>query len=241
MHKGECMMDRDGCYKCGKTGHMAWDYQGPRSCYLCGSPDHIKTDCPQLKKGATGGADDSRVLVGEVNEGCRIDIDGHSFLLRLYPMGMGEFDVVVGMYWLASNDANIVCNKKLIRISLPSKEEVVVYGDRRDKKSCLISMIKARQCLAKGCVGFLAYVLDVKKEKKGLESVPVVCEYPEVFPEDLTTLPPDRHVEFRIDLMPGVAPITREPYRLAPTEMKKMMTQLQELLDKGFIHPSTSP
>ncbi|KAI3729489.1 hypothetical protein L6452_18149 [Arctium lappa] len=102
-------------------------------------------------------------------------------------------------------------------------------------------MIKAKRCLVKGCMGFLAYVIDAKKEKKGLESVPVVSEYPEVFPEDLTTLPPDRQVEFRIDLVPGAAPIARAPYRLAPTEMKEMMTQLQELLDKGFISPSTSP
>ncbi|KAI3706879.1 hypothetical protein L6452_24918 [Arctium lappa] len=160
-------------------------------------------------------ADDSRVLVGEVYDGCSIDIDGHIFPLRLYPMGMGEFDVIVGMDWLASNDANIVCNKKLIHIALPDQKEVVVYGDRRDRKSCLISMIKARRCLVKG-------------------------EYPEVFPEDLTTLPPDRQVEFRIDLVSGATPIARAPYHLVPAEMKEMMTQLQELLDKGFIRPSTS-
>ncbi|KAI3756963.1 hypothetical protein L6452_04495 [Arctium lappa] len=322
IHKGECLLEREGCYKCGKSGHMSRDCLGSRSCYQCGSPDHIRTDCPQLKKGTAGvfgvkeserkveparararafnitaeetvetpnvvtgtfpidsifakvlfdsGAnrsfvspnfvhkllvkpkklsqgfevevtDDSRVLVGEIYDGCSIDIDGHTFPLRLYPMGMEEFDVTVGMDWLASNDASIVCNKKLIRIALPDQKEVIVYGDRRDRKSCLISMIKARRCLVKGCVGFLAYVVDAKKEKKGLESVLIVSEYPEVFPEDLTTLPPDRQVEFRIDLMPGAAPIARSPYRLAPTEMKEMMTQLKELLDKGFIRPSSSP
>ncbi|KAI3672437.1 hypothetical protein L6452_38525 [Arctium lappa] len=68
-----------------------------------------------------------------------------------------------------------------------------------------------------------------------------MCKYPEVFPEDLTALPPDRQVEFRIDLMSGAAPIARVPYHLASSEMKEMMTQLQELLDKGFIRPSTSP
>ncbi|KAI3769855.1 hypothetical protein L6452_00969 [Arctium lappa] len=102
-------------------------------------------------------------------------------------------------------------------------------------------MIKANRSLRKGCEGFLAYVLDAKKEKGRVEEVRVVSEYLEVFPEDLTDLPPDRQVEFRIDLLPGAAPITRAPYILAPSEMKEMMSQLQELLDKGFIRPSTSP
>ena len=68
-----------------------------------------------------------------------------------------------------------------------------------------------------------------------------MCDYPEVFPEDLPGLPPDRQVEFRIDLLPGTTPIAKAPYRLAPTEMKELMMQLQELLDKGFIRPSSSP
>ena len=69
----------------------------------------------------------------------------------------------------------------------------------------------------------------------------IVKEYPDVFPDELPGLPPERQVEFRIDLVPGAAPIARAPYRLAPAEMKEMMSQLQELLDKGFIQPSTSP
>ena len=154
---------------------------------------------------------------------------------------MREFDIVLGMDWLASYDADILCRKKMIRIPLEDGSEVLVYGDRRERKSCLISMLRARRCLGKGCEGFLAYVIDAKKRGSGVDDVPVVRDYPEVFPDDLTGLPPDRQVEFRIDLMPGAAPIARAPYRLAPAEMKEMMTQLQELLNKGFIRPSTSP
>ncbi|KAI3758431.1 hypothetical protein L6452_05993 [Arctium lappa] len=74
-----------------------------------------------------------------------------------------------------------------------------------------------------------------------MEEVRVVSEYPEVFPEDLTDLPPDRQVTFQVDLVPGAAPVARASYRLTPTKMKEMMSQLPELLDKGFITPSTSP
>ncbi|GJY22670.1 putative reverse transcriptase domain-containing protein [Tanacetum coccineum] len=80
-----------------------------------------------------------------------------------------------------------------------------------------------------------------KSGEKRLEDVPIVRDFPKVFPEDLSGLPPTRQVEFQIDLMPGDAPIARAPYRLAPSEMKELSKQLQELSDKGFIRPSSSP
>ncbi|GJR21640.1 putative reverse transcriptase domain-containing protein [Tanacetum coccineum] len=81
---------------------------------------------------------------------------------------------------------------------------------------------------------------DKSKEKR-LEDVPIVRDFPEVFPEDLSGLPPTRQVEFQIDLMPSAAPLAQAPYRLAPSEMKELSEQLQELSDKGFIRPSSSP
>ncbi|GKF44626.1 putative reverse transcriptase domain-containing protein, partial [Tanacetum coccineum] len=81
---------------------------------------------------------------------------------------------------------------------------------------------------------------DKLKEKR-LEDVPVVQEFPEVFPEDLLGIPPTRQVEFQIDLVPGATPVARAPYRLASSEMKELAEQLQELTDKGFIRPSSSP
>ncbi|GJX72011.1 putative reverse transcriptase domain-containing protein [Tanacetum coccineum] len=80
-----------------------------------------------------------------------------------------------------------------------------------------------------------------KSEEKRLEDVPIVRDFPEVFPEDLPGLPPTRQVEFQIDLVPGAAPVARAPYRLAPSELQELSTQLQELSDKGFIRPSSSP
>ncbi|GKB52969.1 putative reverse transcriptase domain-containing protein, partial [Tanacetum coccineum] len=92
---------------------------------------------------------------------------------------------------------------------------------------------------------FLAHVtakeVKDKSKKKRLKGVPIVRDFPEVFPEDLPGLPPTRQVEFQIDLVPGAAPVARAPYRLAPSEMKELSEQLKELSDKGFIRPSSSP
>jgi hypothetical protein len=74
-----------------------------------------------------------------------------------------------------------------------------------------------------------------------LEDIPVICEYPDVFPEELPGMPPDREVEFVIELMPGTAPISKRPYRMPPNELKELKEQLKVLLDKGFIRPSSSP
>ncbi|GJY69391.1 hypothetical protein Tco_0472373 [Tanacetum coccineum] len=83
--------------------------------------------------------------------------------------------------------------------------------------------------------------MEKKADEKKLEDIPVVEEFPDVFPEDLPSLPPVRQVEFQIDLIPGAAPVARTPYRLAPSEMQELSNQLQELADRGFIRPSTSP
>ncbi|GJU58852.1 putative reverse transcriptase domain-containing protein [Tanacetum coccineum] len=157
-------------------------------------------------------------------------------------------DVIIGMDWLAKNHAVIVCDEKIVRIPY-GNEILIVQGDKgvREKKSKLniISCEKAQKYMEKGCQLFLAQVTvkenKDKSDEKRLEDVPTVRDFPEVFPEDLPGLPPARQVEFQIDLVPGAAPVARAPYRLAPSEMEELSTQLQELSDKGFIRPSSSP
>ncbi|GKB54760.1 putative reverse transcriptase domain-containing protein [Tanacetum coccineum] len=99
--------------------------------------------------------------------------------------------------------------------------------------------------MLQGCHVFLAHITiketGDKSKKKQLQDVPIVKNFLEVFLEDLPSLPPTRQVEFHIDLVPGAAPVARVPYRLAPSEMKELADQLQELSDKGFIRPSSSP
>ena len=90
-------------------------------------------------------------------------------------------------------------------------------------------------------MGYLAHVVDTHSSEMGLEDVPVVRDFPDVFPDDLPGLPPEREIDFLIDLVPGIAPISLPPYRMAPAELKELKTQLQELVDRGFIRPSISP
>ncbi|GJS34291.1 putative reverse transcriptase domain-containing protein [Tanacetum coccineum] len=180
--------------------------------------------------------------------GCTLGLLGHPFNIDLMPIELGSFDVIIGMDWLAKNHAVIVCDEKIVRIPY-GNEILIVQGDKgaKEKKSKLsiISCEKAQKYIEKGCQLFLAQVTvkenKDKSEEKRLEDVPTVRDFPEVFPEDLPGLPPTRQVEFQIDLVPGAAPVARAPYRLAPSEMEELSTQLQELSDKGFIRPSSSP
>ncbi|GKD19854.1 hypothetical protein Tco_1209012 [Tanacetum coccineum] len=87
----------------------------------------------------------------------------------------------------------------------------------------------------------LAHITEKKSEEKRLKDVPIVSDFSEVFPEDLPGLPPPRQVEFQIKLVPGARPVARVPYRLSLLEMQELSNQLQELTDKGFIRPSSSP
>ncbi|GJR86969.1 putative reverse transcriptase domain-containing protein [Tanacetum coccineum] len=139
----------------------------------------------------------------------------------------------------AQQDPKVVTKKK-VRIPLEGKT-LVMEGDRNNSRLKIVSCIKARKYIEKGCELFLAQVTEQESKEKRLEDVPVIQDFLEVFPEELPGLPPPRQVEFRIDLIPGAAPVARAPYRLAPSEMKELSKQLQELSEKGFIRPSSSP
>ncbi|XP_076924948.1 uncharacterized protein LOC143587582 [Bidens hawaiensis] len=177
----------------------------------------------------------------EVVQRCTLALEGHSFEIDLLPVKPGSFDIVVGMDWLSKNRAEIVCFEKVFRLPLPNGEILVVQGERKKSTLNIISCMKAQKFLRKGYQAFLAHVVEKELDERRLEDIPIVRDYPDVFPDDLPGLPPHREVEFHIDLVPGAAPVSRSPYRLAPSEMQELSTQLQELLDKGFIRPSFSP
>ncbi|GJY37483.1 putative reverse transcriptase domain-containing protein [Tanacetum coccineum] len=127
-----------------------------------------------------------------------------------------------------------------VKSSRPAGEKRKGEGDR-DGRGDNRRDYNCRQNQRRANAGAMTNVAANDNEEKRLEDVPVIQDFPEVFPDELPGLPPPRQVEFRIDLIPGVAPVARAPYRLAPSEMKELSKQLQELLEKGFIRPSSSP
>ncbi|MFS7996640.1 putative nucleotidyltransferase, Ribonuclease H [Helianthus anomalus] len=174
-------------------------------------------------------------------QGCNLILAGQAFSIDLIPIVLGSFDVVIRMDWLSQHKAEIICKDKIVRILRLGKQPLEVQGDKSGVVVGIISFLKAQKCLRKGHTAILALVSDALTKEKRLEDIPVVRDFPQVFPEDLPGLPPHRQVEFQIELAPGAAPIARAPYRLAPSELEELSKQLQELLEKGFIRPSSSP
>ena len=172
---------------------------------------------------------------------CDIEIEGKSFPIQLLPITLGGFDIVIGMDWLNKFDAHILCKQKIVRLTAPDGDLVFVHGEKNKGNLGIITLVKALKYIRQSKEHFLAYVINTRKEKPAVHEVEVVSEFPDVFPEELPGIPPDREVEFHIDLVPGATPVAKAPYRLAPTEMKELMSQLQELLELGFIRPSSSP
>nr|GEU42011.1 hypothetical protein [Tanacetum cinerariifolium] len=119
------------------------------------------------------------------------------------------------------HDAIIVCGEKVVRIPYENKT-LTVKSDKCMSRLKIISCIKACKYVERGCHLFWAHVTEKKSKEKRLEDVPVIREFPEVFPDDIPGLPPPRQVEFQIDLVPGAEPVARAPYRLAPSEMREL-------------------
>ena len=123
----------------------------------------------------------------------------------------------------------------------PGEPEFQFMGSRIHALPRVILALCAKRLLQKGCKRHLAYVVVTRKEVLKLDNILVLREFSNVFPEDLPGIPIDREIEFSIDLLPGTFPISKEPYQMAPTELRELKEQLQELLNKGFIKPSASP
>ncbi|GJS58245.1 putative reverse transcriptase domain-containing protein [Tanacetum coccineum] len=185
-------------------------------------------------------ADGKLVSTSTVLRGCTLNLLNQLFEFDLMPIELGTFDEIIGMDWLVKHDALIVYGKKEVHIPVKGKI-LVVKGNCDVSRLKVVSCIKVRKYIERGCQLFVAYVTEKEPKEKRLEDMPIICDFPEVFPDDLPGLPPPRQVDFRIELVLGSAPVARAPYRLAPSEMKELSDQLKELSKKGFIRPSSSP
>ena len=144
------------------------------------------------------------------------------------------------MDWLSKNQAKINCRKGVVTFISKEANKVEIQG--RTRKSPL-RVVKASK-LVKGLrKGLPIYVLKLNKPDQEVEqSEPEwLDEYQDVFPEELTSLPPDRELVHEIELIPGAQPIDRAPYKMSPSEALELKNQLNQLLEQGFIKPSVSP
>ena len=141
-----------------------------------------------------------------------IEIAGCQFCVDLIPFKLGEFDVILGMDWLTKYNACIDCKSKKVILNIADNRKVIFKGQRQTKE--FLTMMQTKRLLRQGCEAYLAYVIDVQSEAPKLEDVPVVNEFPDVFPEELPGLPPDREIEFAIELAPGTEPVSKALYRI---------------------------
>nr|GEW11560.1 reverse transcriptase domain-containing protein [Tanacetum cinerariifolium] len=245
-HNGPCTQK---CHKCNKVGHFARDCRSSgnanvanaqrdgketpkgNGCFKCGASGHFKRDFPKLKN-KNGGNRNAQGWVYAVRNAKKNE-----------NAPMPDSNVVTGTFLLNNRYASILFDTRVDRSFISTAFSSLRKQQRKRVSIDSISCSKAQEYMAKGCQIFMAQISAKKKEDKSegkqLKDVPIFWDL--VFLKDLLGLPPARPVEFQTNLIPGAASVARSPYRLAPSEMKELSKQVQELSDKGFIRPSYSP
>jgi hypothetical protein len=160
-----------------------------------------------------------RVATYQINRHVPIRLGSFIFKTTLLIMGLESVDIILGTDWLPRHHAVIDVAARAIEFHSPMDGEITLYlPDQGCTRCCAFALIESP-----------------------VERIPVVCEYPDVFLDELPGMPPDRDIDFAIELQPGTTPISKRPYRMPSAELAELKKQLQELLDKGFIRPSTDP
>ncbi|WJX13328.1 hypothetical protein P8452_03727 [Trifolium repens] len=180
--------------------------------------------CMEIETPASG-----YVTTQLVCRNCPVTVFGKSFDMDLVCIPLSGIDVIFGMNWLIFNRVHINCCERVI--TFPKLEE----------ESKLMSGKEVRESLLEHGELFAMFASLKIENEVGIKELPVVQEFPDVFPEDVSDMPPEREVEFAIDLVPGTSPISMAPYRMSASELSELKKQLEELLEKKFIRPSVSP
>nr|GEV82219.1 hypothetical protein [Tanacetum cinerariifolium] len=235
------------CFNYNRPGHFAKDCRvvprnvnpiNARTCYKCGINDHIKEACPSfvsttfiplldIEPSDLGFSYEIKIAsvqlvkIDKVIKGYKLEIEGHVFDISLIPFGSESFNMIIGMDWLSNHKAKIICHENVVRIPLLDGKMLRVLGEKLEEKVRQLMSVKA-------------------KEKKQKEII-VVKDFPRVFLDDLSGLPPVWEIEFQIELVPRAMPVAKSPYRWAPSELEELSGQLKGLQDKGFIRPRSLP
>ena len=178
-----------------------------------------------------------RARIGMIYRGCELEIFGIMLTVDLRVMDMSKFDVILRMDWLTAYRVVIDCERRRVTAYTQDGTRVTFQEDKHDIFPQTVYKSRCHGQLA----GWLASLTLEDEVRSDLDLPRVVCEYEDVFLDELPGLPPQRVVEFCIELHPGTSPISMTPHRMALVELQELKVQLQELLDKGFIRLSTSP
>ncbi|XP_058784199.1 uncharacterized protein LOC131658968 [Vicia villosa] len=236
------------CYRCGKIDHRVPDYKddGP-TCFNYAEHGHISTQCQKSKKDGnsaktnvaiidTGGTHsfisvDCATMLGlqlsSMNGSmeCPLTIFDKSFVMDLVCLPLHQIDVIFGINWLEFNYIHINCYNKTLRFSK--------FGDNRELM--LLTAKQVSECLRDEAVIFAIFALLQSESEATSIGIPVVGEFPEVFPNDISDFPPEHEVEFSIELVPATSPVSMTPYRMLASELNELKKQLEDMLEKMFV------
>lgn len=189
---------------------------------------------------ASGG----RVLVESEVRACQLQIGKTTTLVDLRVTPLGSYGIVLGMDWLYAHRAKMDCSLKKIKCEDDHGSPIVITEIQRPVSLHMIFAMQLKRSMRKGCQLFAITISDREEEDEKETSIddhPILKRYSDVFPIDLPGMPPRREIDFHIDLVQGAEPVSRAPYRMTTNELNELKIQLEELLEKGHIHPSISP
>ncbi|XP_016195643.1 uncharacterized protein LOC107636661 [Arachis ipaensis] len=240
------------CNCCGRFHPYDSCKIGLGGCFKCGLPGHIAKDCPRWRNQNTGQSQhQGRVFAVNAKDaskadplmrvmtrsGCRqvgFKLESRDFVHDLIFLPMVGLKMILGFDWLSKNWVLLDCFERTIRF-MPEGENGAVVATGYYLNSVMV------YCSGKECQGYILFAANALGDAQNLDQIPVVKDFPEVFPEDIPEFPPQRKIEFVIELVLGARPVSIAPYRMTLIELAKLKTQLKELLNKKFIRLSVYP